>query len=358
MAGRCGVLHPHRSPFGRLRAGLGSTSVLSDESGQQAGERVAYLPYGGVRLGDAGTLPTDYGFTGQRNEAGLGLMHYGARFYSSRLGRFVSADSIVPEPGEPQALNRYSYVLGNPLRYTDPSGHYEFERDPDDPYIWYSDKPANTLIRCAEPVIFPEEFHQPTTGEVVRVVTAPFAAATVMAVASVMTAQFVVNGALGTAGYLGGVVLINAYEEGKLSLEGGSLEDAAASFITGGTTSVIPGEGFGPGFARGAAQAGSAYVLGQAMKGEPVSPGEAAASSVFGGLGGGVGDIAPGHLERFARRHIGAATAALTGKVGGVVAGPAGDAFASLATGLFTESLQNPSPTPPWTWPATPYTLP
>jgi hypothetical protein len=62
---------------------LGSTSVLSDGSGQQAGERVAYLPYGGVRLGEASTLPTDYTFTGQRLEAGLGLMHYGARFYST-----------------------------------------------------------------------------------------------------------------------------------------------------------------------------------------------------------------------------------------------------------------------------------
>jgi RHS repeat-associated protein len=102
---------------------LGSTSVLSDESGQQAGERVAYLPYGSVRLGDASTLPTDYGFTGQRLEAGLGLMHYGARFYSPRLGRFVSADSIVPEPGEPQALNRYAYVTNNPLRFVDPTGH-------------------------------------------------------------------------------------------------------------------------------------------------------------------------------------------------------------------------------------------
>jgi len=109
---------------------LGSTSALSDESGQPAGERVAYLPYGGLRLGEASTLPTDYGFTGQRLEAGLGLMHYGARFYSPRLGRFVSADSIVPEPGEPQALNRYAYVLNNPLKYIDPSGHYEFEEDP------------------------------------------------------------------------------------------------------------------------------------------------------------------------------------------------------------------------------------
>jgi uncharacterized protein CbrC (UPF0167 family) len=29
----------------------------------------------------------------------------------------------VPEPGNPQALNRYAYVYNNPLRYTDPMGH-------------------------------------------------------------------------------------------------------------------------------------------------------------------------------------------------------------------------------------------
>jgi RHS repeat-associated protein len=83
----------------------------------------------------SGTLTTDYTFTGQRNEAGLGLMHYGARFYSPRLGRFVSADTVVPNPGNPQDLNRYSYVLGNPVRYTDPSGHYIFEDDPSEPYL-------------------------------------------------------------------------------------------------------------------------------------------------------------------------------------------------------------------------------
>jgi RHS repeat-associated protein len=103
---------------------LGSTSVLSDESGQQAGERVAYLPYGGVRLGDASTLPTDYGFTGQRLEAGLGLMHYGARFYSPRLGRFVSADTIIPNPLNPQDFNRYTYGRNNPLAYIDADGHF------------------------------------------------------------------------------------------------------------------------------------------------------------------------------------------------------------------------------------------
>jgi len=39
------------------------------------------------------------------------------------IGRFPQADSIVPQPGNPQALNRYSYTLNNPLRYTDPTGH-------------------------------------------------------------------------------------------------------------------------------------------------------------------------------------------------------------------------------------------
>jgi len=49
---------------------LGSVSVLSDGSGHEVpGSAVRYLPYGGLRLGDASTLPTDYTFTGQRDEA-------------------------------------------------------------------------------------------------------------------------------------------------------------------------------------------------------------------------------------------------------------------------------------------------
>jgi hypothetical protein len=38
------------------------------------------------------------------------------------MGRFLQPDPLVPEPGNPQSLNRYSYVLNNPLRYTDPTG--------------------------------------------------------------------------------------------------------------------------------------------------------------------------------------------------------------------------------------------
>ena len=39
------------------------------------------------------------------------------------LGRFTQADTIVPQPGNPQALNRYAYGLNNPVKYNDPTGH-------------------------------------------------------------------------------------------------------------------------------------------------------------------------------------------------------------------------------------------
>ncbi len=50
-------------------------------------------------------------------------MYYGARWYDSSLGRFLSADTIIPQPGDPQAWDRFAYALNNPVLFTDPSGH-------------------------------------------------------------------------------------------------------------------------------------------------------------------------------------------------------------------------------------------
>jgi pimeloyl-ACP methyl ester carboxylesterase len=47
----------------------------------------------------------------------------GARWYNAQLGRWISADTIVPNFANPQSLNRYSYVYNNPLKYVDPTGH-------------------------------------------------------------------------------------------------------------------------------------------------------------------------------------------------------------------------------------------
>jgi RHS repeat-associated protein len=107
---------------------LGSTSLTTDSSGNVVA-RQNYYPYGQIRPGGAGTMPTDIGFTGQRaHDSSLGsLMFFQARYFSPSLGRFLSADTIVPEPGNPQAFNRYAYVSNNPVKYTDPTGHKECE---------------------------------------------------------------------------------------------------------------------------------------------------------------------------------------------------------------------------------------
>ncbi len=104
---------------------LGSASLATDASGAKITDSdIRYYPYGVTRPGLAGTgLPTDRRFTGQREETSLGFYDYGARPYAPALGRFLQADTIVPDPGNPQSLNRYSYTLNNPLKYTDPSGH-------------------------------------------------------------------------------------------------------------------------------------------------------------------------------------------------------------------------------------------
>ncbi len=70
---------------------------------------------------------TDQLFTGQRAMLDLGVYHYGARFYSPALGRFLSADTVVPGVAQSQAYDRYAYVRNNPVRYTDPTGHRDCE---------------------------------------------------------------------------------------------------------------------------------------------------------------------------------------------------------------------------------------
>ncbi|HQL01413.1 MAG TPA: RHS repeat-associated core domain-containing protein [Smithellaceae bacterium] len=59
----------------------------------------------------------------------------GERLYDPVIGRFISADSIVPYPFNPQSLNRYSYCRNNPMIYVDPSGHFDIQ-------MYYGDEPA------------------------------------------------------------------------------------------------------------------------------------------------------------------------------------------------------------------------
>ena len=49
---------------------------------------------------------------------------YNARYYEAEIGRFITADNIIPYQLETQSWNRFSYVKNNPVRYKDPSGHF------------------------------------------------------------------------------------------------------------------------------------------------------------------------------------------------------------------------------------------
>ncbi len=89
-------------------------------------ETIEYLPFGSYRDRQDldGSFPNvNYTFTDQEDDDETGFYNYRARLYDPLLGRFISADSIVPEPGNLQAFNRYSYCVNNPLIYVDPSGH-------------------------------------------------------------------------------------------------------------------------------------------------------------------------------------------------------------------------------------------
>jgi RHS repeat-associated protein len=104
-----------------LKDHLGSASVVTNTSGTIVGEDRFY-PFGETRF-TTGTMFTDKLYTGQREITGLGIYDYQARYYSPKLGRFLSPDTIIPEFADPQSWNRFSYAANNPIRYNDPDGH-------------------------------------------------------------------------------------------------------------------------------------------------------------------------------------------------------------------------------------------
>ncbi len=68
-----------------------------------------------------------YKFTGKELDTASNLYFYESRYYHAIFGRFITLDTLVPNLYDPQSLNRYSYVGNNPLRYTDPTGHFKIK---------------------------------------------------------------------------------------------------------------------------------------------------------------------------------------------------------------------------------------
>jgi len=101
---------------------LGSTTVVANSNGTEP-SRQLYKAWGESRY-NFSVLPTQYQFTGQKNMTTVGLYHYGARWYDVYLNRFLSPDSIVPDPYNPIDWDRYNYVRNNPVKYIDSNGHF------------------------------------------------------------------------------------------------------------------------------------------------------------------------------------------------------------------------------------------
>jgi RHS repeat-associated protein len=118
-----------------LKDHLGSIDLITDALGNIV-QAMAFDPWGMRRaptdftaltvsqLLGFDTSRTTRGYTGHEMFDPVGLIHMNGRVYDPKLGRFISADPHVQAPGNTQNLNRYSYVLNNPLSYTDPSGYF------------------------------------------------------------------------------------------------------------------------------------------------------------------------------------------------------------------------------------------
>ncbi len=109
---------------------LGSIDAITDESGAVV-ERLSFDAWGRRRnVSDWGpgtgvaASEVNRGYTGHEMLDEVGLIHMNGRVYDPEIGRFLSPDPVVQAPEDGQSLNRYSYVLNNPLSYTDPSGYF------------------------------------------------------------------------------------------------------------------------------------------------------------------------------------------------------------------------------------------
>lgn len=123
---------------------LGSARIVTNALGQVI-SRHDYMPFGSEVFAGTGGRTTGQGyngddgvrkqFTGYERDAESGLDFAQNRYYSSKHGRFTSVDPLLDSANtkSPQTLNRYTYGLNSPYKFTDPLGlavrHCYYGRD-------------------------------------------------------------------------------------------------------------------------------------------------------------------------------------------------------------------------------------
>jgi RHS repeat-associated protein len=108
---------------------LGSSRTLVQAGQTSVCYDADFYPFGGER-DIVTTCSQNYKFEGKERDTETNNDDFGARYYSSRFGRWLSADwSAVPAPvpyanlTNPQTLNLYAMVSDNPETFADLDGH-------------------------------------------------------------------------------------------------------------------------------------------------------------------------------------------------------------------------------------------
>ncbi|NPD44849.1 MULTISPECIES: RHS repeat domain-containing protein [unclassified Lentimicrobium] len=110
---------------------LGSVHCILNEEGNIEQE-LSFDPFGNRidpltwQAFEDGTEPDyifDRGYTMHEHLDNFDLINMNGRVYDPVVARFLSPDPYVQAPGYSQSFNRYSYVMNNPLKYTDPTGN-------------------------------------------------------------------------------------------------------------------------------------------------------------------------------------------------------------------------------------------
>jgi RHS repeat-associated protein len=218
----------------------------------------------------------------------VGIIHMGGRIYDPTLGRFLQADPFIQAPKNSQSYNRYSYVLNNPLSYTDPSGYF-FKK------LWQAT--TGKILRAIAKV--------PILNTAINVglnfipgcqvwCSAAFSAATTYAVTGSLKAAFTSGAITAATAYAFSEIgsHFNGLDEsgsinfgGNMLTSGQVAQQITAHALVGGVSSSLQGGKFGHGFfSAGVTKGiGGAFLPG----GDNLSSGEIAQGTVVSAVIGG-----------------------------------------------------------------------
>src|SRR6202022_4204098 len=103
----------------------GSTAVITDHTGTSlVKEKFSALGWSENTAPEQATIASvsRHEFTGHEGLYKVGLVIMNGRVYNPSGSMFLSPDPTIPNPGNTQSYNRYSYVNNNPLSMVDPTG--------------------------------------------------------------------------------------------------------------------------------------------------------------------------------------------------------------------------------------------